>query len=42
MLQNFDPFRMNMPFVVSRESLNKDPSGGLLPQVRDERFYDWF
>jgi len=42
MLQNFAPFPMNMPFYVSRELLTKDSKGGLLPQVRDEIFYDWF
>ena len=40
MLQNFAPFNMNMPFYGSRGSLNKDSSGGLMLQVRYERFYN--
>ena len=42
MLQNFAPFPMNMSFYISEESLTKDPSGGLLPKVCNERFCDWF
>ena len=42
MLQNFAPFSMDIRYYGSRGSLTRDASGGLLLQVRYERFYNSF